>query len=93
MSRAVALEYARDGVRINTVGPGPTETATIDRIFDTLMPDDPEQARQKYIARIPRGQLATPAEIADTVLWLCSDRARNITGAVVTSDGGLSAGL
>ena len=93
LGRRAALEYAGDGVRINTVCPGPTNTSTIDRVFDAVNPNDPDQARRDCIARIPRGKIADPAEIADTVLWLCSDRARNLTGTVVTSDGGLSAGL
>jgi len=93
LGRGAALEYAGDGVRINTVCPGPTNTSTIDRVFDAVNPNDPDQARRDCIARIPRGKIADPAEIADTVLWLCSDRARNLTGTVVTSDGGLSAGL
>jgi NAD(P)-dependent dehydrogenase (short-subunit alcohol dehydrogenase family) len=93
LSRTAALECAAYGVRINTLCPGPTETPTIERVFDALSPNAPEVARQSYLDRIPIHRLAQPAEIADTVLWLCSEGAANITGAVIASDGGLSAGI
>ena len=91
LSRAAALEYAGEGVRINVVCPGPTDTQTTGRVFAALAPNDPEQARKDFLRTIPLGRIATPGEIAEMILWLCSPSARNVTGSIITSDGGLSA--
>ncbi len=93
LTRAAALEYAASGIRVNALCPGPTDTPTMERVFRALDPEDPAAARRRYEERIPLGRLARPDEIAALALWLCSDEAGNVTGAVIPSDGGLTAGL
>ena len=81
--KAAAHELAPLGIRVNVVAPGPTATDMLDRFTD----GHPEQ----LAARIPLGRAAEPEEIAAVAVWLASDEARFVTGAVVPVDGGLTA--
>lgn len=82
LTKTAALEYARDGIRINAVCPGPTATPPLLRLLD-----DPER-RRRSAERIPMGRLGQPSEIAEAVLWLCSDAASFVTGSAFSVDGG-----
>ena len=82
LTKTAALEYARDGIRINAVCPGPTATPPLLRLLD-----DPER-RRRSAERIPMGRLGQPSEIAEAVLWLCSDAASFVTGRAFSVDGG-----
>ena len=77
--RAVALEVGRDGIRINAVCPGPVRTATL---------DDPDASANTTAL----GRIAEPDEIAELVVYLLGDSARNVTGAAFPIDGGRTAG-
>lgn len=83
--------YAGQGVRVLGINPGPTET---ERLLEGLAADaaaqgiTPQEARHRTTGRIPLGRLATPADIADLVLFLASPRAAYLTGTTVTMDGG-----
>jgi len=82
LTKAAALEYARQHIRINAVAPGTTLTPVNERwIAD-------EQTRQRMTAGIPLGRLADPHEIAEAILWLCSDAASYVTGVTLPVDGG-----
>jgi Dehydrogenases with different specificities (related to short-chain alcohol dehydrogenases) len=83
ITRALAVEWAPGGVRVNAVAPGTTKTP----LTATFRTEEPElfAARQ---ARIPLGQAATPQEQAATVLFLLSDAASHTTGTVAVVDGG-----
>jgi NAD(P)-dependent dehydrogenase (short-subunit alcohol dehydrogenase family) len=82
------VQYAGQGVRVNAVAPGAIDTPFVDRALD--LPPDP--ARMEQIgAQHPLGRVATPAEIAEVVLFLASPRSSFVTGAVLAADGGYTA--
>lgn len=83
LTKTAALENARAGVRINAVCPGPVHTPLVDRIVAT----QPE-VLQAIEAREPIGRMGRPQEIAGSVVWLCSDEASFVTGAILSVDGG-----
>ena len=86
LTKSAALEYATDGIRINAVCPGIVDTPMIQR----HIAGDPKRTAQ-FNAASPIGRMATPDEIAQTVLWLCSDAASYITGHILIADGGRTA--
>jgi 2-deoxy-D-gluconate 3-dehydrogenase len=82
LGRALALEWAPQGINVDVVGPGVTATA-----MNAAFLADPTQ-REPLLARIPLHRPATPAEIAAMVAFLASDAAGYMTGAYVPVDGG-----
>ena len=84
LTRAVALDYARNGIRVNAICPG--------GIGGTAITDRPEnKADMEQLAQMtPMGRLGVPREIGDAVVWLCSDQASYITGQALTDDGGFT---
>jgi NAD(P)-dependent dehydrogenase (short-subunit alcohol dehydrogenase family) len=86
LTKAAALEVATSGIRINLVCPGPTErTRLIENLTSTL----PEE-KERTLSIIPMRRMAEPEEIAEAVIWLCSDAASFITGHVMPIDGGMT---
>lgn len=83
LTRAAALEYARTGIRVNAVAPGTIHTRMIDRFTA-----GDERILQQFAESEPVGRLGTPEEVAEAVVWLCSDGASFITGTVLSVDGG-----
>ncbi|TDI14310.1 MAG: SDR family oxidoreductase [Acidobacteria bacterium] len=83
LTHSAALDYAEAGIRVNAVAPGYIRTPMLERLF-ALHPDLEESA----IRRHPMGRLGTPEEIAQAVVWLCSDAASFVTGQVLPVDGG-----
>jgi len=90
LTKTASGEVARHGIRVNAVCPGPIDTRMIHDLEVQLNPADPQSVAQKYQASIPIGRYGTPDEVANTVLFLCSDLAGNITGAHFVVDGGRS---
>ena len=89
LSRLVADLYAKDGIRCNAVTPGPTATeAWLGQGGLADQQGDREEVLAKVGAGRPLGRLAQPEEIAAVVAFLCSDRARYVTGAAWSADGG-----
>ena len=86
LTRTAALEYAKTGIRVNVVCPGIVRTPMVDR----LLAADPK-AEAAFVAMEPIGRFGKPEEIADAVLWLCSERASFVTGHALVVDGGLVA--
>jgi NAD(P)-dependent dehydrogenase (short-subunit alcohol dehydrogenase family) len=86
MSRELAVQFARRGVRVNALCPGPVETPLLLRIFG----DDPA-ALERRRAHWPTGRLAKPAEIVQAALFLASDESSYVNGATFVVDGGLTA--
>jgi NAD(P)-dependent dehydrogenase (short-subunit alcohol dehydrogenase family) len=91
LTKTAAGEVGRAGVRVNAVCPGPIDTRMIHSLEAMLNPDDPGSVGARYAANIPIGRYGTAEEIANTVLFLCSDLAANITGAQIVADGGRTA--
>lgn len=83
LTKATALEYGGEDVRINAISPGVIETPMIERTAD----EDPETIEQTKAAT-PMGRLGDPEEIGDAAVWLCSDDASFVTGETLTIDGG-----
>ncbi|MGD1703960.1 SDR family oxidoreductase [Dapis sp. BLCC M229] len=81
LTKAIALEQAAAGIRINSVCPGPTQTDLLDRILSKI-------GRSEAKAAQPIGRFGKPEEIANAVVWLCSDAASFIIGHSLTIDGG-----
>jgi len=86
MSRELAVEFARRGVRVNALCPGPVETPLLLRIFG----DDPAALERRRM-HWPTGRLAKPREIVNAALFLASDESSYMTGATFVVDGGLTA--
>jgi NAD(P)-dependent dehydrogenase (short-subunit alcohol dehydrogenase family) len=86
MSRELAVEFARRGVRVNALCPGPVETPLLLRIFG----DDPAAYERRRV-HLPMGRLAKPREIAQGALFLASDDSSYVNGAAFLVDGGLTA--
>jgi NAD(P)-dependent dehydrogenase (short-subunit alcohol dehydrogenase family) len=85
LTKCAALEYAERGVRINALAPGPILTETLQRA-------GPEM-QQRAGQAVPMRRTGRPEEVADAVVWLCSDAASFITGAIIPIDGGKLAGM
>ena len=91
LTKTAAGEVARSGVRVNAVCPGPIDTRMIHSLENMLNPADPGSVGDRYQSNIPLGRYGTPEEVANLVLFLCSDLAGNITGAQYVVDGGRTA--
>ncbi|MFO7697863.1 MAG: SDR family oxidoreductase [Anaerolineae bacterium] len=87
LTKTAALEYAKNNIRVNAVCPGVIRTAMIERFTD----NDP-QVEKQMAESAPVGRMGTPEEIADAVVWLCSDEASFVTGHPLVIDGGRVAG-
>jgi NAD(P)-dependent dehydrogenase (short-subunit alcohol dehydrogenase family) len=85
LTRAMALDYARDGIRVNAVVPGATDTPLM---WAPFTPDQIESVRQQVSAEVPLGRVAAPVEIARVIAFLLSEEAGFITGTAVVADGG-----
>jgi len=92
LTQSVAREVARLGVRVNAVCPGCVRTPMQDRevVWEgELRGMDPEDVRQGYIDHTPLGRLCEPEDVADVIHFLCSDRARFMTGQALNVTGGI----
>jgi len=87
LTRAMAADHLREGIRVNCVNPGTADTPWVGRLLDSA--DDPEVERAALNARQPHGRLVDPAEIAEAVAYLASPRNRSTTGTSIAIDGGM----
>ena len=88
LTKSVAADYVRRGVRCNAIAPGTVESPSLDERIAAF--DDPEAARREFIARQPMGRLGTPEEIAAIAVYLASDESAYTTGQVFIVDGGIT---
>ncbi len=91
LTKAMALDHAREGVRINAVCPGDVDTPML-AAEATANDIDLDEYLEAAAEQIPNGRVATPEEVASLTLFLASDAAAHITGAAIPIDGGASAG-
>ena len=85
LTKVAALEYARRGIRVNAVCPGVVNTPMLQR----FVANNPEINEEQIVRWEPVGRLGTPEEIAEAVVWLCSDAASFVTGHTMSVDGGM----
>ena len=88
LTRTLAVDYARYGIRVNAIVPGPTETPLM---WAAVADTDRAVLRTQIASQVPLGRLADPAEPARAALWLLSDEASYVTGSHLTCDGGVLA--
>jgi len=91
LTRAMALEVASQGVTVNAVCPGFTETDLVARSIESIVAKTgrtEEEARAALASSNPQGRLITPDEVAQTIVWLCGEGASGINGAAVPVAGG-----
>ena len=86
LTKTVALEYAKLGIRVNAVCPGVIKTPMMDRLTGNK-----KEAEEQFTGLEPVGRMGQPEEIANAVLWLCSDEASFVTGLAMAVDGGFVA--
>ena len=87
LTKSLAMDYVRDGIRVNCICPATVDTPSLRRrIADS---PDPQEALRAFVARQPMGRIATPDEIAALALFLASDDSRYMTGQAIVTDGGM----
>jgi NAD(P)-dependent dehydrogenase (short-subunit alcohol dehydrogenase family) len=85
ITKSVALEIAKSGIRVNAVAPGPTDTGMLTRFTGTV------ENKAALVAQVPLGRLGLSEEVAPGIVFLASNDARFITGHVLNVDGGHNA--
>jgi meso-butanediol dehydrogenase/(S,S)-butanediol dehydrogenase/diacetyl reductase len=88
LTKSMAIDYVRDGVRVNCLCPGTIDTPSLNRRLAAFA--DPEEARKQFVARQPMGRLGTAEEVAKAALFLVSEDAKFVTGAAFSIDGGFT---
>jgi len=83
LTKTAALEYAKQGIRVNAVCPGVIETPMVQRLTDRH-----PSAAEAMVAGHPIGRVGKPEEVAEAVIWLCSEAASFVTGLAMSVDGG-----
>lgn len=86
LTNAAAVEYTRFGIRVNAVCPGPTDTPMMDRIIRDIK--DPKDLPGTFENEDPIGRIGTANDVAEVVVWLCSDSASFVNGCSLAVDGG-----
>ena len=80
LTKTAAIEYAQDGIRVNCVNPGYVDTPMTKETMETRL--------DEIMAKVPMRRMGNPEEIADAVVWMCSERAAFMTGSSPVVDGG-----
>jgi NAD(P)-dependent dehydrogenase (short-subunit alcohol dehydrogenase family) len=94
LTRALALDHAADGIRVNSISPGSIRTPMLARAASQFGPGlDTETVFERFGAAHPMGRIGTPEEVAELAAFLLSDKAGFCTGGDYLVDGGLLAGI
>jgi NAD(P)-dependent dehydrogenase (short-subunit alcohol dehydrogenase family) len=88
LTRALAIDHVKQGIRVNCVCPGTVDTPSLGERINAFA--DPVQARKDFVARQAMGRLATADEMAETFVYLVSDESSFMTGQAIFVDGGMS---
>ncbi|TAN31793.1 SDR family oxidoreductase [bacterium] len=88
LTRAMAADHVREGIRVNAVCPGTADTPWVQRLLDAS--PDPAATRRRLVARQPLGRLATAADVAAAIAYLASDDAAFVIGTELVVDGGIA---
>ena len=91
LTQTVALEYAKSGIRANTVCPGSMDTPLIKPMLALRGNGDEAEGERRTVSGIPNGRLAKPSELAATAIWLLLDAPTHLTGQSIVVDGGRTA--
>lgn len=91
LTKSAALEYAPQNIRVNAICAGAFDTPMLNRVFERAAPGNAKQVEAGFSSMIPLRRIGKPEEMAQTVLWLCSDASSYVTGSSLVIDGGLSA--
>lgn len=83
LTKTAAIEFASSGIRVNAVCPGPTDTPLV----HAIVKGEPSLV-EAITSRVPVGRMASAQELAESIVWLSSDRASFVAGAVLSVDGG-----
>jgi len=89
LTKAMAIDHADEGIRVNCVAPGPVSTPLLEAIIENL--SKPEKERQSIVSKTLLKRLARPEEIANVIAFMASDESSYMTGSVVVVDGGWTA--
>jgi NAD(P)-dependent dehydrogenase (short-subunit alcohol dehydrogenase family) len=90
LTRSMALDHAREGIRVNAICPGSVDTGMIHSAWQQT--GNAEEAQRRWAEKHPLGRIARPEEVARVILFLSSDEASFITGTALPVDGGITAG-
>ena len=90
LTKSAALEYSKNGIRINVVCPGMIDTPMLNRVMNNINQDDIEPVKHHFESIIPAGRVGSPKEVADAVWWLCSDESSYVNGNTLVIDGGMT---
>ena len=88
LTKAIAADYVKQGIRCNCIGPGTVETPSLGERINAFA--DPVQARKDFIARQPMGRLGTVEDITGILVFLASDESKFVTGNMYSIDGGMT---
>lgn len=94
LTKSAALEVAERGIRVNAVVPGAVRTPMLDGVIGRMSGGDPavrQEVERTLDSMVPAGRAGRPEEIAEAVVWLCSDAASYVTGHSLIIDGGVTA--
>lgn len=94
--KSLSNEFGKDGITVNNVGPGYTATERLKQLIEKRAKDlgtSPAEFESRLVEDVPLKRVGQPEELADAIVWLCSDRASYITGQTVLVDGGAFKGL